>query len=140
MVRAYEDGMSEHDMGVIEDCFDPSFVNRLPDGTALEGRVQFLEFLSGFLDAFPDMIFTVEKTVSEGDMVAARWVGTGTHTHPYRVAGPDQEPIPASGRAVRFVANDIYRLADGKIVEEWNSLTDADVHFQLGALRPPAGD
>jgi predicted ester cyclase len=132
--RAYAEGMTKHDFGVIHECFSPDYICRFPDGAALVGRPRFLEFLTAFMDAFPDMVYTVVDTVGEGDKVVARWVGVGTHTRPFRAFAPGGEGIPASGRKVRFAANDIYLVIDGQIVEEWNSLTDADVKFQIGAL------
>jgi predicted ester cyclase len=138
--RAYEEGMTKHDLDVIHECFSPDYVCRFPDGTALVGRPQFLEFLTAFMDAFPDMVYTVVDAIAEGDKVAVRWVGTGTHTHPFRAFDPGSEGVPASGRKVRFVANDVYVVVDGQIVEEWNSLTDADVKFQIGVLVEKSGD
>lgn len=132
--RAYEEGMSKGNLDVIKECFSPDYVCHFPEGKSLDGRPIFLEFLTLFLDAFPGMQFTVEAAVAEGDRVAVRWVGVGTHGGAFRAFDPQSPGIPPTGRSVRFVANDIYRLADGKIVEEWNSLTDADVKFQIGAL------
>lgn len=134
---AYVDGMSRRDMNVIRRCFHDDYICRFPSGDSLDGFPAFIAFLEAFLDAFPDMTFTVEDALGEGDRVAVRWLGVGTHTRPFRAFAPDEAGIPASGRSVRFTANDIYRIADGKIVEEWNSLTDADVKFQLGVLREP---
>ena len=132
---AYVDGMSRRNMDVIRKCFADDYICRFPDGEALNGYPAFIKFLSAFLDAFPDMIFTIEDALGEGDKVTVRWLGVGTHTRPFRAFAPDEAGIPASGNHVRFTANDIYRIDGGKIVEEWNSLTDADVKFQLGVLR-----
>ena len=40
---------------------------------------------------------------------------------------------PPTGRHVTFSATDIYRIADGKIVKEWNTLEQFDMLSQLGA-------
>src|SRR5688572_19382810 len=91
--RAYADGMTKHDLDVIRECFSPEYICRFPGGGALVGRPQFLEFLTAFMDAFPDMVYTVEDTVGEGDKVVARWVGEGTHTRPFRAFAPDSEGV-----------------------------------------------
>jgi predicted ester cyclase len=40
---------------------------------------------------------------------------------------------PPTGRHVTFSATDIYRIVNGKIVEEWNTLEQVDVLSQLEA-------
>jgi predicted ester cyclase len=44
---------------------------------------------------------------------------------------------PASGRQVRWNAVDVYRIADGRISEEWAADDVADIMRQLGAFNPP---
>jgi predicted ester cyclase len=42
-----------------------------------------------------------------------------------------------SGRQIRWNAVDIYRIADGRISEEWAADDAADIMYQLGAFNPP---
>jgi len=67
---------------------------------------------SGDRAAFPDMTTTLEHLIGEGDMVAVRHVWRATHQGPY-------EGIAPTGRPITFTGADIYRIVDGKIVEEW---------------------
>jgi predicted ester cyclase len=46
--------------------------------------------------------------------------------------------VPPTGRHVTFSATDIYRIVDGKIAEEWNTLEQLDVMQQVG-LVPKVG-
>jgi predicted ester cyclase len=50
--------------------------------------------------------------VAEGDTVAVRYIVEATHKG-------DLPGIPVTGRRVRWDALDVYRVSDGKIVEEW---------------------
>lgn len=51
-----------------------------------------------------ELQFVVEVgPMCDGDMIAARWIGTGSGEH-----GP-----------ARFTGNDLLRISDGKIVEYW---------------------
>jgi predicted ester cyclase len=68
---------------------------------------------------FPDLRFTVDEQVSEGDRVASRWTLTGTHR----------------GRAVRLRGIVISRIQDGRIIEDWASSDTLDLIRQLGLRR-----
>ena len=67
-----------------------------------------------FRVVLPDLHIAQEETVAEGDLVAARWTATGTHSGP--LAG-----IEPTGRAVRWSGTDVYRFANGRIVEWWRN-------------------
>lgn len=69
--------------------------------------------------AFPDLQFTIEDMVAEGDTVTYRWSSTGTHLGPLNVIPPSEKKVSVSGMT-------FYRFAAGKIVEgwvNWDSLT-----------------
>lgn len=57
--------------------------------------------------------------IAEGDCVAARWIGGGTHTG---VAFDDfvvgELSEPNTGRKIYFSGTTIFTLKDGKITEE----------------------
>jgi predicted ester cyclase len=68
--------------------------------------------------------------VAVGDKVAVRYVVEATHEG--NLLG-----IAPTGRPVRWDAVDIYRLADGMIVEEWAADDLAAILYQVGAYAPP---
>ena len=72
----------------------------------------FREFAADAHAAFPDMQITVEDMITEGDRVAARVSMRGTHQGEF-------QGIAATGRRVQVRAMDMFRIADGKIVEHW---------------------
>lgn len=132
--RAYLEGMNHRDMAVIEEVFAPDYVCNFPAGQGeVRGLKAFVETLTDFLAAFDDLRFSVEESFGDGDRVALRWSAVGRHTGNY--AGlPPTRVIPATGRTVRFSATDIYRVVDGRIVEEWNTFDGYHVLLQMGAL------
>ncbi|MEN3230268.1 ester cyclase [Methylorubrum rhodesianum] len=75
--------------------------------------------MTEFREAFPDLNFWgVGDLIAEGDFVVGRWDGGGTHTGP---AFDDMAlgSLPAnSGRSMRFTGTTVFKLRDGKIVEE----------------------
>jgi steroid delta-isomerase-like uncharacterized protein len=62
--------------------------------------------------AHPDLRFTVDDLVAEGDRVTIRWTLRGTNTGP--MLGR-----PPSGQPVELAAIVIFRIADGRIAERW---------------------
>ena len=100
-------------------------------GGETTGAAAFTERLSGFLTAFPDIRFTVDQTVAEGDLVATRWTATGTHQGPFFGIAP-------TGRAFEYTGINIFRIACGKIAESWGEADHVGLRQQLGILPAPA--
>ena len=126
--------------GFVKECINPDrpdlldrYVGddiRAHPGTP--GTAPDTEGIGGLRDAvhavrgtFPDLHIEVEQLIGEGDLVAARWTATGTHSGP--LAG-----IPPTGANVRWSGTDVYRLADGKIVEWWRNDDFVGLLHQVG--------
>ena len=62
--------------------------------------------------ALPDVSITIDDMLAEGDRVVARVAIEGTHLGPFL-------GHPPSGRMVRMTAINVYRVANGRIVERW---------------------
>ncbi|WIG61123.1 MAG: hypothetical protein OJF49_003871 [Ktedonobacterales bacterium] len=111
---------------IAPDAVDHSAPPGAPGG--IEGARQFADML---LTAFPDMRYTVEDLIAEGDKVVARLTTRGTHQGVFL-------GIPPTGKQVMTTGIEIYRMASGKIVEHWNNYDDLGLFQQLGAF-PPMG-
>ena len=72
----------------------------------------FRQFAADTHATFPNMRITVEDMIAEGDRVAARVTMRGTHRGEFLGMAP-------TGKRVQVRAMDIFRIADGKIVEHW---------------------
>jgi steroid delta-isomerase-like uncharacterized protein len=81
-------------------------------------------------EAFPDEHYEVADVFANGDLVAARFIYTGTLQGPYAGVEPEGQPV-----AVRGVH--IHRIACGQIVETWNSGDGLGLLRQIGALPSP---
>jgi len=77
--------------------------------------------------AFPDLHFTLEDLLVDGDKVVARWTCRGTHQGVFRGSAP-------TGKRVTFTGMTISRLAQGKIVEQWTEEDGVSLYQQLGIL------
>lgn len=88
-------------------------------------------FDATFRAAFPDWHSTPEELVAEGDVVAERWTGRGTHRGEFQGIAP-------TGRQVAVPGVVFYRLRDGQIVEFRGSFDTLSMLQQLGAAPEPA--
>jgi steroid delta-isomerase-like uncharacterized protein len=94
------------------------------------GREAFKQLLTQFHAAFPDIQFTVEDSIAEGDRVVVRWTARGTHRG-------DLLGIPATGKPVSWTRISVYRILDGKIVEERGEEDALGLLRQLGMSPAP---
>lgn len=100
---------------------DPTLPD-LPSGP--EGDKQLVGLYHG---AFPDARITVEDQIAEGEMVATRWVGRGTHEG-------ELMGVPASGNRVEISGTTLYRVSGGKIAETWTNYDAMGMMQQIGAI------
>ena len=80
--------------------------------------------------AFPDVHVTIESVVAEGDVVVTRCSGKGTHKGPF-------QGVPATNKPIAFTEMHMYKLAGGKIVEQWSNIDILAILAQIGAIPAP---
>ena len=96
----------------------------------IEGSEAMTSFYGELFAALPDLQVTTVGIAADEDTVWCRFVIEGTNQG--GLFG-----FPATGRPVRWDEIDSYRLADGKIVEEWSSPDMTNILYQVGAYTPP---
>jgi steroid delta-isomerase-like uncharacterized protein len=96
-------------------------------GPGLEGLKNVLR---GMRAAFPDLNFSIEEQIAEGDKVASRFEWTGTHQEEFL-------GVPATGRHVRVWGIVIDRLEGGRIKDTRILMDTLGLMMQLGAFPPP---
>ena len=69
----------------------------------------------------------VEQQLAEGDLVATRWTGRGTHEGELMGVDPTHNQVTVSGLTIS-------RLEGGKIVEEYQNWDTFGMMQQLGAV------
>jgi steroid delta-isomerase-like uncharacterized protein len=127
-----EEVWNRGNFALIEQLVSPAFrghSSSLETGTL--GTEGYREYYRGLRAAFPDMQFTIEDQVAEGDKVVTRWTARGTHRGDY--AG-----IAATGRSGVIAGVTTDRIVDGKTVECWTNLDELGLLQQLGVI-PHAG-
>ena len=113
--RFIDDVHNKGNFAVFNELFAPDYVNRSAPASA-NGRAAREQAIRGYRDAMPDLRVTIDDMIAEGDRVALRWTTSGTQK------GALETPLgvaPASHRPVSIPGINIFRIAGGKIAEEW---------------------
>jgi steroid delta-isomerase-like uncharacterized protein len=128
VLRAFEADSSGLDevLRTHADIYGPELVGHFPGMPPIdaEGHKQYSAVM---YEAFPDLNRPVDELVAEGDLVVARWRAEGTHTGLF-------QGIPPTGKRASITGITIFRLKEGKIVEEWGQSDMLGLLQQLGAL------
>jgi steroid delta-isomerase-like uncharacterized protein len=93
----------------------------------VSGPAGCLEIIGMMRGSFPDIQWTLEEMVAEGDMVAARFTMRGTHRGTFF-------GVPPTGKAIKVQAMNFYRLSGGKFVEERGQPDLLSLLQQIGAV------
>jgi steroid delta-isomerase-like uncharacterized protein len=125
--RAFEEPWKGN-LDVIDELIATQYIGHDPASPEpLRGPAGVKEFISTYRAAFPDARITVEQQLAEGDLVATRWTGRGTHEG-------ELMGITATSKRVTVSGLTISRLEGGKIVEEFQNWDTFGMMQQLGAV------
>jgi predicted ester cyclase len=105
-----------------EEIFAPAYVRHDFDGPMI-GPDAIRRYVASIRADLPDLQFTADDMVAEGDRVVVRWTATGTHA--------------PTKRRLTFAGMDILRIVDGKIVESWPCFDRWGIAQQVGAPAQP---
>ena len=130
--RFLEEVWNKRNMAVLNEIIANDHVNSGPGTlpglpTGPEGAKQFVTM---YLNAFPDVHFTIDEQIAEGDKVVTRWTAHGTHKG--ELVG-----IPATGKSSTVTGINVERIVNGKIVESWGIFDQFGMMQQLGVIPVP---
>ncbi len=126
------------DRQFLEQVLNQGKVDLILDFYASESAEHMLEDAPMLRRAFPDLHFTIEEQLAEGDKVMTRWTARGTHLGELGSSQhPEAPKIPPTGNQATWVGVTISRWADGKIVEQWIQRDLMSLMQQLGVVRGP---
>ncbi len=112
IAQALTEALHGGDVTELYELLSPEFVSHFPGTPQPMNREQYIQFNNAVMAAFPDFRQTVEDAVAEGDKVALRMKGRGTHKGVFQGVAPTGKHFEITGMAIR-------RIVNGKIVEEW---------------------
>ena len=128
--RLLEEAFGQGELEIVDEVLDPDFVCYDPNSEsgAVRGAETIKQEIEWFRNAMPDLTYTVEDQVAEGDKVVTRYRTTGTHQGEFFGVAPTGKSIEMSGIQIdRFDES-------GKMVEEWPEYDMLGAMKQMGAV------
>jgi len=128
--RFLEEVINKGNVAVIDELSGANFV----DHQAPPGVPPTVEGIKGYITmfraAFPDLHYTIEDSIAEGDRVVQRTTAHGT------MKG-DFMGMPASGKSATWSEIHITRFENGKAIEHWAVVDQLGMLAQLGFAQAP---
>lgn len=130
VLRWKQELWGNRNLSVVDELCAPDYVGRIAGVPGpVHGREALKQLIAAYFAAF-DVDDTPEFLVAEGDLVVVH------DTYRFRHKGAFQG-IPATGKEASITGTDVYRLAAGKIVEQWVEGDLLGLLQQLGVLPTP---
>ncbi len=122
------------DLVLTDGLYDPGYVRHHPTPSVNASLDDFKDTVVSNRSVFPDYKLMFDEMIIKGDRIITLATVTGTNTMP-------REDGPATGRKIHISGIYIYRIARGKVIEEWTYFNLLSYYQQLGyTLNPPRAE
>lgn len=125
VVRRLHEIWNTGEVTAVDEVYAEDFVGHFPQGER-RGREGARNGIDRIRAAFPDWHEAVEQMVAEGNTVVTRYTSTGTHRGDFGGIAP-------TGRPITMPEISVYRVARGKVAEQWCVFDQLGHLQQLGA-------
>jgi steroid delta-isomerase-like uncharacterized protein len=125
--RFMEEVLNEKRLEVADEIVAEDFVELDPFPGQQQGREGLKEVLAMISAGFPDIHWTVEEMVGEGEKVVTRFTWTGTHRGTFL-------GVPATGKSVVVKGVVIDRVVGGKMTDSRILMDTMGLMQQLGVV------
>ena len=130
--RIYEEVFNMGKLEQADTLIATEYIDHNPIGLGGKSGIEgFKQTVRALRFAFPDLRFTVEQMIVNGDQVATRTTMRGTHKNSFMGVDPTGKPVTVSGF-------DIFRIADGVVAERWGTLDGLTLMQQIDVFIPMA--
>jgi len=126
------DDMNSRELGRSASIYSPTYQFEGPGASGPLAYEPSLAYIQSYINAFPDLHFTLKNRIADGDNVAITWTATGTHSGPMMTSTGAQ--IPPTGKKGVVNGCTTYRFQGGKIVSSENYWDMASLLMQLGLM------
>ena len=125
--RYIEDLWQKGNLNITDELLATDFVNHVAPPGSPSGRDGMKGLVTYVRSVFPDLAFTIEDVIAEGDKVVCRWTSYGTHRG--KLWG-----ISPTGKHIKIAGVTILRISGRRVVEHWVNSDDLGMVQQLGAV------
>lgn len=125
--RFVDNGINKRNLNALDELVAEDFIEHVPFPGQGTGREGLKTVVGGFLQAFPDIVWTTHEQIAENDKVVSRFSWTGTHRGTFL-------GVPATGRKVTVWGVVIDVVRGGKMVESRIIMDTLGLMQQLGVI------
>lgn len=130
MGRFVAEVINQKNLAAIDEMVVEDFVEHIPFPGQGPGREGLKDAVTALLTGFPDMRWTIDEQIAEGETVVSRFTMYGTHQGPFM-------GIPATGKSIAVWGVVIDCVRNGKFAESRIILDTVTLLQQLGVMPPP---
>ncbi len=134
LIKQHYDNVSEDYIERDRDIMSDDMIHISATAGTVTGIEAFLAFVNAFKQAFPDLHWEMREFIEGSDTVVAEGVFIGTNSG--TMVGP-RGLIPATGRRVELPFCDIWKVRNGRIVENRIYYDQVTFLVQLGLMTSP---
>ena len=126
--RFYEEVWNQRKLDVVDELISPShaLLDPITSGSQA-GPELYKRRVVELTTAFPDLSFTVEDTIAEGEKLVVSWIFSGTHQGEFM-------EIPATGKKISVEGITIHHIRNGKILDSYARWDALGLMRQLGVI------
>ncbi|PSL43857.1 steroid delta-isomerase-like uncharacterized protein [Chitinophaga niastensis] len=125
--KLYEEILNTGKLELLNQVIGEEYVGGLGE----KGPAGFAEAITPVRNAFPDIKWTIEDLIAEGNEVMVRWSWKGTNKGSFN-------GFPASNKVVTHHAISIFQFSAGKIIGTWMQSDRLGFFQQIGVIAPDA--
>ncbi len=131
-IERFVEFINTNDKSIGEQIISPDVVFYAPTSSGpMRGLDGYMGVLAMMRGAMPDVKWSVEETIAEGNKVMVRFTMTGTQTNPLM-------GMPATGKSIRVTAMNIYEFNEEGLIIREHGLPDLfSLLGQLGMIPQP---
>ena len=134
--RFFEEVWNKGNLSLVDELLAQNYVDYNQQPGTPRGRKGYKITVNMFRSAFPDIQFTLDQILAEGDRLAIRLTGRGTHQGSFMGISPTGKQVSLSG--MTFI-----RIENGQVAERWGISDIPGLMQQLGVgpgQPPPPGN
>jgi predicted ester cyclase len=129
--RIPDEVFNKGNLAVADEVFAANYVEHVPLPPGMPTGIAGLKaFVTGLRAAFPDLKYTIEDEMTEGDQVVQRLTASGTHQGEFL-------GMAATGKKATWSEIHMSRVVGGKLVEHWANSDQIGMLQQLGIIPTP---
>lgn len=115
---------------LVEELYAPEFVDRTPLTGVAPTRDGLKQAVMALRAGFPDLLYTIDDFITEGDKFVYRLTASGTMSGDFR-------GMPATNKRATWTEIHIGRLVNDRVVEHWGVIDQLAAFVQLGVIPAP---